>query len=276
VFAVPWVIVCFILFGILVPWNTGCTDCDLYYEMFIAIFVTLAIVTAPLLPLIVRFLKIRDPSGVMLELKFSTVFVTLLLVGWSLLAGNVDGLETGSIGTWEYMVLFGVFGMWFVWTPMQIGLAFRDYRARKMAKDVHPGLRRLSLDLVESMTDDGLFHEFETFTESFFMVEGVKFLHTSTQWKAVYYERTPAQRALRAKTICKVFFSSGGSLEINISDATKSTVQVRIAQQDIDVRMFDQAIKEVSDMYKYTVWKDFLQRRNHDPRIGLAVVDVPF
>jgi len=146
-----------------VPWNTGCTDCDLYYEMFIAIFVTLAIVTAPLLPLIVRFLKIRDPSGVMLELKLSAVFVTLLLVGWSLLAGNVDGLETGSIGTWEY-----------------------------------------------------------------------------------------------------------------ISDATKSTVQVRIAQQDIDVRMFDQAIKEVSDMYKYTVWKDFLQRRNHDPRIGLAVVDVPF
>lgn len=252
----------FFVLGVLVAavpnYRNGCYACALYYELFIGCMAMVAFILAMVSGFVVEHVKRSDAAGVFMEMKLTLIGVALVLTAWILIAAQV--LETDA---WEYMALAGVAEIWFVWTPLQLFIAWKQRRDRRVfAKRA----QLQELDLI--YTDHNVYEEFLEFGSQYYIADSIKFLKAVAQWKAVYFERTPIQRSVRARALHRLYLIPNATLEMNVSHDTRIAITLKLEKSDIDVNMFDDCVQEVASMFKHTTWKDFLRVRAM-PKISL-------
>jgi len=245
------------------PYHEACAYCPFYFELYIGICVYGGLFVSPFFPLMWQFRATKDPTGLYRELLVAMLFTGLATVGWLLLPIDVGFVEEGDSFTLEFIGLLGVVLIWVAWTPAQLALALVDrYRRRRyVAATKH-------MELEDAIVDEDTYSAFLAFAEKTYVVESVRFIHAVVSWKQVYFEKTEELRVRRAKAIAKVYLQRHGGLEINVSDESREQVLALLARGDVQVSLFDRALRETGDMLRFTVWVDFQRRLEADERVA--------
>jgi len=260
-FYAPAVVIIVILVATVNPYHEACAYCPFYFELYIGMCVYASLFVSPFFPLMWQFRATKDPTGLYHELLIALLFAGLAGVGWLLLPFDIGYVEEGDSFTLEYIGLLGCVLIWVAWTPAQLVLALADryQRRRYVAATKHK-------ELEDAVVDEETYSAFLAFAEKTFVVESVRFIHAVVSWKQVYFEKTEELRVRRAKAIAKVYLQRHGGLEINVSDESREQVLVLLARGDVQVSLFDRALRETGDMLRFTVWVDFQRQLEADER----------
>jgi len=112
--------------------------------------------------------------------------------------------------------------------------------------------------------DSGLRRRFESFAEHQYASEGVSFMKDVLEWKS----DTPGN-VQEALAICEMYISEDAPLQVNISYATRTTLENQLEQASnqasVSLDLFNEAASEVSHMMvEGGVWGSFVWKGGCD------------
>jgi len=111
------------------------------------------------------------------------------------------------------------------------------------------------LDTVFS--DPELLSLFEEYLVTSVSVENLHFIKATSEYKVI--NRDDFERLQKKVTeIANVFFSIDSELEVNVDAHTKNSILERIASQDFDSALFEEAEQEIVSILRWDCWPKFL------------------
>ena len=261
---IPAMLTFAILASVVPIYSLGCTSgCQSWnFELYCAVWVTQMFYGALIFPGAIRLFNDDDATGTFFELKISTLALPFAFLGMVLIPLDPNNSNANGDFNWEWFLFALTFVIWFIWTPLQIMhvlreryVAFSSRNGNERTKSVVDYASGFTLEKI--LLEDDIYREFLNFCEQHLQVENCRFIRDVAVWKSVYFSRTHEFRTLRAKSIAKLYLTSKGTLEINVSAPVKEAILDKLASSDVHVELFDKALLEVSDLIRFTVWVEF-------------------
>jgi hypothetical protein len=107
---------------------------------------------------------------------------------------------------------------------------------------------------------------FEEFLIEELQVENLLFLQDIDAWKRAYFGVAPTARLARARRLFRVYISSDGQFQINISSKCSKQLTTLFADKaiaDVPLTQFDEAVDEISLMLQFGGVRRFQESKKY-------------
>ena len=265
----PNLILLCIYFASFNVYHFPCIGCDVSFELLI--FMNIATPA----PFFAEY-KVRkvlqnapDPDEVLKEVALvqKTGFSLLMIACWFLLGFDPNFHDYDNQVSYEWFNIFGLFIVWIVFVPYQLILTMKD-RNRRLALQDETESRTSSQK--KEISNETLFNiikdpesgpDFESFCEQQMVLESIRFLQDTIEYKKYFNEKAENWRRKKAQTIMETYILPNAPLQINISSIERDKVEKAFRLSVIPEDIFEPAIYSIAVMIRQGPLSQYLLRK---------------
>jgi hypothetical protein len=252
----------FIILLAMVPAYRTCSDCDVFLELPIAIYILMTLYVGGCTKAIWTAYKAIgwDDKGVLKELIIIPPLTGFLATAtWVLMVLDPADLAYDRVFNWSAL-FFAPANVWvFLQYYYQIYMQWKQDHRTQTFKIVPRE------DYFSSCP--GARMEFHEFAETHYVSESLNFLEDIKAYKSFYFEKAMTWRVIKFKSLVVTYILPGAKLEINISHGMKTKIlksysalkgEETVIEELFEV--FDEAVMEIDHMIHDGAWSEFLIR----------------
>ena len=132
-----------------------------------------------------------------------------------------------------------------------------DASSRSTAASVASASAHREISVMDAMRIPVVRKRFEAYAKRLYVIESYQFIVDILDFKAAEAKMGDEAKASMVRSIAAVYLEPGSLLEVNISDDCRRQTLVKVAGPSVHGGVFDDALKQVSDMLQHGAWRVF-------------------